>query len=187
MRARLEDARSTRRYVRLERKIAGADYIDGYVVDIGAKWVLVARLDPMIVLDGFIAVRIADVSNVAERTSSERFVQRALEIRGAWPPDRSVPALDLDDKRGLLTTAGSQYPLITIHTEKLRPDVCYIGAFYGFAKGQVGLLSLTTNAFWEDEVTGFQLSGITRVDVGGHYEVALRQVAGPRPELESGS
>ena len=181
-RERLEAARADRRYVRLRRGITGAHDLDGYVVDIGTKWVLLARVDPMVVLDGFVAVRIADVAKVAERTSSAHFVRRALEIRGAWPPDRAVPALDLDGRRALLSSAGAQYPLITLHIEKSRPDACWIGAFHGFGGRQVGLVCVTTNARWEDDVTGFRVSDVTRVDVGGRYDGALGQVAGPPPQ-----
>jgi hypothetical protein len=67
---RLRRAQDELALVRIDRG-GDRDLIDGYVVAVGAEWVLLAALDDAIVLDGHIALRLNDVRRVGRRSSGE--------------------------------------------------------------------------------------------------------------------
>src|SRR3954471_5735753 len=69
---KLASATEDRALVCLSRSIRRGDTLDGFVVGIGKEWVLLANLDPNIYLNGFVAIRICDVSKV-KRPSNESF------------------------------------------------------------------------------------------------------------------
>ena len=175
---RLAEAASDLDHVRLRRRIKRADRLDGFVVGLGHRWVLLRLVDNAMHLDGFAAVRIRDIEEV-KADPSGNFVREALEWRAQGAANEGVPQLDLDSDRGLITSAGKAYPLISIHIEYQRPDVCFIGTPVRVTSKSVDLHEVTPRARWRDDRRRWQYSDISRVEVGGGYEAALHAVAGP--------
>lgn len=167
------------RLVRLTRGIARSDKIDGFVVAIGKSWLLLAALDPNIYLNGFIALRLSDLSKVTRRRDNETFVRRALMARDQWPP--SGPPVNLDSMGELIRSASANSGLITIHVEERDTTVCYIGHPVKVTERSVQLLEITPSAQWEDRPTKWAFTDITRVEFGGGYEDALAIVGGSPP------
>src|SRR5687768_3957557 len=66
-RAELQNAAREQSLVRLSRSIRRTDPLDGFVVALGQTWVLLAVLDHNIYLNGFAALRVADVKKVKRR------------------------------------------------------------------------------------------------------------------------
>jgi hypothetical protein len=171
--------------VRLRRDIPGADEIEGYVLDIGVEWVLLARLDPEVFLNGFVLVKLSDVVR-AGKSSSRQFVRRALELHGEWPPARPDWKLSLDDIAGLLAAVAARRPLLTIYVEDDDPEVCFIGAPAKIGRRKLHLLEVSPRAVWDAEPTKWPLADVTRIDFGGRYEQALYDVAGRGTPVLSG-
>jgi len=157
------------------------DLVDGYVVAIGARWLLLAVLDGAIVLDGHTALRLEDVRRVT-RLSNGDMAQQALALREQWPSAPPVARLELDDARGLLTSLERQ-PVVTVHPENDDPDTCFVGAPAGLSGRALRLLEVTPRGVWSSRPTKHRVDGITRVDIGGRYEQALLSVAGLAPDL----
>ena len=70
------------------------------------------------------------------------------------------------------------FPLVTIHREKVEPDICEIGRVVQVRDGRVSLLEINPDATWNAEPKQYRLRDITRVDFGGDYEEALGLVGG---------
>jgi hypothetical protein len=68
--------------------------------------------------------------------------------------------------------------MVTIHREKVAPDICVIGKVIRVGEGRVYLLEIKTDASWETEASHYRLRDITRIDFGGRYEEALALVGG---------
>lgn len=79
------------------RVVGDGDPVEGYVVDVGERWVLIAVLDASIFIDGFAAVPIADIARVEPRNGSREFVERALRLHDEWPPTSPAEKISLDD------------------------------------------------------------------------------------------
>jgi hypothetical protein len=167
--------------VRIDRG-EDVDRMDGYVVAVGAEWLLLAVLDDAIVLDGHAALRVEDVRRVRSRSTSD-MVQQALTVREHWPPTPPAVQVDLDSTRGLLTSLMTQ-PLVTVHPENEDADICFVGAPAGLGDRSLRLLEVTPRAVWNSRPTKYRLDDITRVEIGGRYEQALLSVAGPAPDVE---
>lgn len=173
--ADLRVAAASAELVRVRRTIRGADVIEGFILKIGAEWLLRHKLDPGIFLDGHIALRVRDVQNVRPLANAT-FVARALQHLGMRP--RMPGRVDLTSARTVIETASRRFPLLTIHVERRNPDVCYIGAAVDMSSRTLRLREITPTAAWEDKPTNYALRDITRVDIGSHYERALLAVGG---------
>ena len=179
VRGRLEKALKKQSLIRVARSIRRSDHIDGFVVAIGKTWVLLANLDHRIHLDGYVALRIEDVSKVDRRGGPETFVGRALAARGEWPPV-SVD-VELDEIAGLIRTAAAVAPLVTLHIEVEDPTVCFIGRPLRISRKSVRLLEINPQAEWWDQSTKWSFADVTRLDFGGGYEEALALIGGDPP------
>lgn len=160
--------------VTLSRGVELTD-VAGVVAGIGEEWVLVHTLDPAIVFDGYTAVLLEDVSEVEPLAHRETFQAPALNLRGehSYPQ----PGIGLESTHSLLESVQERFPVFVIFQERHDPDVCYVGAVERVEEDSVFLRHVSTAARWE-EVEGFLLADITRVDFGNRYEEALALVAG---------
>lgn len=91
------------------------------------------------------------------------------------------PRVSVASIEELLLSASRVFPLLTIHREKARPDVCWIGRIEEIRRGQVSLLEIGPDAAWDDKPTSYKLNEITSVEFGGEYERALFLVGGNPP------
>ena len=151
-------------------------YTEGYILDAGPDFFLMAEVDDTIHLDGFLCLRYKDVRKLESPAKFETFLAAALKQRGERVP--KAPSVSLASISDLLLTAATNFPLITIHREKADPEVCHIGRIAGLNKKQVALLEIGPDALWEDEPTIYSLKEITQVGFGGGYEEALILVGG---------
>jgi hypothetical protein len=178
---RLGQAERRQELVTVRRAIKGADRLHGYVLAVGSRWILMAELASGIYLDGVVAVRVKDVVEVRRDSMSGRFVRRALELHGEWPPRLPAGAVTLAKTRELIKSCAKLAPLVTLHVEYNDPDVCYIGVPVGWGKRSVKLLGVTPQATWETSPDSWKLADLSRVEFGGRYERTLDEVAGPAP------
>jgi hypothetical protein len=178
--ANLQGAKDSRQLIKLVRGFRGADDLDGYVMEIGERWLVMANLDGAITIDGSIAVRLADVVGVVPN-ASEDFVRRALELHGEWPPAGPTAELKLGRTRDLIQSIAACNPLVTLHIERDDPDVCLIGVPTAFTKHKIKLLHVNPKATWRKKPRAWRLARITRIDYGARYERALHEVAGSAP------
>lgn len=153
--------------------------VNGYVMAIGARWFMLAVLDGSIRFDGFQCSRLADVRNLQVPHPQAAFVEAALKKRGERLPRK--PRVSVESIEELLLSANRAFPLVTIHREKVAPDVCMIGRVLGVKDGRVSLLETTPEATWAAKPNHYRLADITRIDFGGGYEGALHLVGGPPP------
>lgn len=172
--SRLTDAMNQRTLVRMTRRFEDSR-IHGYVLAVGPKFFLLALVSDRIRFDGFECFRISDVLSVKPDPYAA-FKDAALKKRGERMPEK--PPLDLDSKETLLRSASRAFPLVTIHIEKVDPDVCYIGRVVDISRGKVSLLEIAPGAVWDDKPAEYRLKDITRVNFGGDYEDALHIVGG---------
>jgi hypothetical protein len=179
VRARLEQAASDTVAVRVSRRIKGSDRLEGFVVGIGRAWLLLAVLDPDTHLNGYAAVRLADVSKVKLRAGVDGLAGRALAARGQWPP--AGVALPLDEAAGLVRTAAEVAPLVGLLTEEDDPNAIVIGRPVRLGKRSVRLLEIDPDARWAGEPSRWAYADVTRVDLLDRYQEALALVGGPPP------
>lgn len=165
--------------VKFTRPFEG-DSFNGYVLDIGPRFFLMAVVGERIRFDGFSCIRLSDVRELEAPHEYAAFAEAALRKRGERMPKK--PRVSVASTEDLLLSAGRAFALVTIHREHVNPDVRYIGRVVGFAKGCVKLLEIGPDAKWDDEPIAYRLSEITRVDLGGDYEKALQLVGGPPPK-----
>jgi hypothetical protein len=162
--------------VRVKRKQKFADRLNGFIVDVGAEWVLMAQTSDGGFFDGFVAFRAKDVTSLTRDKSFETtFAKTRLE----WPPSFPVP-LDLDSTAGLIRGLAEGGRLIGIQKEKKR-RATWIGRLDEVASTLVYLHEVRPDASWHSEPLGYKLKAITSVEVGTNYLVALAAVAGKDP------
>jgi hypothetical protein len=173
---RLRDARANGELVDVDR-FGADDSIGGYVVDITDELAVLHELSNDITLDGYSVVRVRDVEDVAPR-GDDYFGARALQLLGLDPV---TPNLDASSVSSVLRGLQQQDELVTIHVEKVAPDVVYIGKVERVEDVGVLLRLIGSDAEWL-EPTFYDFREITRISFGGRYEAALLMVARDREQ-----
>jgi hypothetical protein len=179
--AELADAMRSRRLVRISRRFESWT-ITGYVLDVGPRFFLLWVVSDLIRFDGFQCFRCTDVKNL-QPDPHAAFVEAALKERGDRRPRK--PRVSVASISELLLSAGRAFPLLTIHRERVDPDVCWIGRVLGIDRGRLSLLEIDTDAKWENSSEEHRIAEITRVDFGGDYENALYAVGGVPRRVDS--
>ncbi len=170
----LQRALRTKQLVKFTRPFEDGS-VDGYVLAIGPQFFLLALVDD-VRFNGFQCLRISDVRGLQAPAKYAAFIEAALKVRGERMPER--PRLKLDSLEELLWSANRAFPLVTIHREKVDPDICNIGRITAVKNNRVSLLEIGPDALWDKEPCHYNLKEITRVDFGGDYEEALHLVGG---------
>jgi len=174
----LEAAVDRKQLVRFTRPFEQGS-INGYVLAVGPRWLLLALVSGDIRFNGFQCFRLRDVRELQIPHPHARFVQAALKKRGERVPKK--PRVAVASIGELLQSANRSFPLVTIWREEVDPDGCWIGRVRDVDRRRVALLEINPDARWHDEPTDYRLSEITRVDFGGDYEDALSIVGGSPP------
>jgi hypothetical protein len=150
--------------------------VKGYVIDIGPQFFLVALVSDGIRFNGFQCFRLSDVRRLQVPSKYSAFAEAALKKRAERVPKK--PHVVITSLPKLLLTANRAFPLVTIHRERVDPDVCQIGHVVDLRNGRVTMLEIGPDAVWDDKPETYPLNEITRVDFGGDYEDALHLVGG---------
>jgi hypothetical protein len=151
---------------------------DGFVVGLGAEWVLLHWLDPSIVLNGYTALPLEDVDLVEVRTAAETFAVPALRLQGVRPT--RPEAIALDDLPSLLASIDRAFGLVVVHREQREPAGPMIGRIAHLGDDSFILRHVSPLGSWDDS-GGYRYDEVTRLDFGGGYEQALALVAGEPP------
>ena len=174
-RSQLASARRDKLMVRFTRPFEQGS-VNGYVIDIGPEFFVVALVSDAIRFNGFQCFRLSDVRRLQVPGKYAAFAEAALKKRGERIPKH--PHVVVTSLPKLLLTANRAFPLITIHREKVDPHVCQIGRVIDLRNRRVSLLEIGPDAAWDDKPETYRLDEITRVDFGGDYEEALNLVGG---------
>lgn len=166
-----------RQFVRFARRFEQG-FVRGYVLDVGPKFFLVAALSDRVRWDGFSCFRIVDVKNLRPDPYAA-FAEAALKKFKEPVPKK--PKASVASIKDLLVSAGNLFPLLTIHREQVKPDVCWIGRIQEVSPRQVSVLEIGPDAAWDEKPTSYKLNEITSVEFGGEYERALILVGGSPP------
>lgn len=178
---RLDQAVHTGNLVRIHRSIRGAEKIEGFAVATTPSWTLMAPCSD-IQLDGWAAVRTADIVKVRRKGDKTCLTIRALHRRGQWPVIMPGHTLPLDTLPALVEAAHRAFGLVALHAERHVADACWIGAVTEVRTKSVRLREIDPSACWHDDVTKFPGKDITRIDFGGRYVRTLDEFAGPRTD-----
>jgi hypothetical protein len=135
--------------------------VNGYVIDIGPEFFLVALVSDAIRFNGFQCFRLVDVPRLQVPGKYAAFAEAALKRRRERIPKK--PQVVVSSLPKLLQTASRAFPLVTIHRERVDPDVCQIGQVVDLRNGRVSLLEIGPDAVWDDKPETYRLSEITRV------------------------
>ena len=160
-------------------------WIDGYVLDIGPRFFLLAIIDDYRKFNGFQCSRISDVRKLRIPAPYAVVIVAALRKRGQII--RRKPNINLAGLPELLKAASRLFPLITIHREGAKPGICEIGRAIDVNKDRLLFHEIDPGAIWYKKLTSFPLNEITRVEFGGGYEEALFLVGGEPRRIKSQS
>jgi hypothetical protein len=175
-RARLLESVDEKIIVRVRRRPKFADPLEGFVVQVGPKWALMARTSDGGFFNGFAAFRVKDVTRVARDRSFETVFSKTLP---EWPP--SYPGdLDLDSVAELIRGLGKGGDLLSVEKEKER-SAMWIGRLDEVTRRFVYLHEVRPDASWHPAPRGYKLRAITNVGVRTQYLVGLTAIAGDAP------
>ena len=130
-------------------------------------------------LNGYSAIRTDDVRDYRDFNKNDYWqnrVARHFKISPVRPAGISLTSIP-----ELLASISKRYPLVTIHPERTKPGICYIGTLLFMNKATFTIDDLDSDAEWSG-TRRLKFSDVTRVDFGGGYEQALALTAPKRPK-----
>lgn len=172
----LDEAMAAGWVVDLQREELDQDRM-GWVVGLGDEWLLLHQVSDRIWLDGYLAMRIDDVTGVRDLNEAhDGFMPRALALREQKP--QAPETIDLTSLPALLQTAAAAFPLVSMAVERDDDPYAVIGAIASLSDDYVTVRPITPAATWDDEPDELALDDITTVIFDAEYERALALVAG---------
>lgn len=174
--SKLQRALATSSIYRITREIDTMQRVDGFVVGLGTKWVLIARTMDGGHPDGLIALQVRDISSLAE----DRSFETAFAMTQPQPGPDDLATIDLDRTSQMIGTMSSLSSLIAVEGDRREPGCLWIGRCVGTHGRWVGLLEVRPDASWRRKPNGYRTREMTSVSIGSHYLTALAAVA-PEP------
>jgi hypothetical protein len=174
--ARLREAQGKKIIVKFSRPFENGTFT-GYVLDIGAKFFLVAVLDDGLQFEHYTCLRIADIRNLEAPAKWESFYKAVRKLRN----DRVPPKIKVDLTNAVSILRTLRPSVVTVHRESISPDTCVIGRIISDNNVYFEILEIAPDAKWDSEPSYYRLNQITRIDLLGPYEKALLLVGGEAP------
>lgn len=184
VRRKLLEARDEQSYVQLDLVSRKGQHVDGFVVAVGQKWVLVQRTMDGGFFDGYVVLRLREIRRVRLSTSFQGVFARS---QPEWPPAAppGMASMDLDRTRGVLEAMSARGGMFGIERD-LKRDATWIGVFDEVVKQYLYLWEVGPDATWADEPLGYKIRSITMIVFEDHYQRGLASVAGPAPVASGG-
>lgn len=172
-----DEAMEKGRLLEYQRGVLGSEVEVGFVVGIGKKWLLIHHLDGAARLNGYQAIREADITRA--RLSTHRFSERALVITGQRP--NPPVGIALDRTRDLLRTATRHFRIVGINIEYENESIRYIGAATRLRKRRFALEGVSRAAKWKAPTKpNYRYREVSRIDFDDDYMHALLAVLDDR-------
>lgn len=165
--------------MRVRRRLARDELIEGFVVGLTGDWVLIATLSDDVKLDGFSALRLADLRLVRVRSAAQSLTAKLLQLDEQWPPT-APEGVDLSSTERLVATSAERFGLVGLSYEHVRAGALFIGVPGRVTKrNRLELRTVSPQAVWDPGVMTWPLREVTGVTFGSAYNAALLRVAGP--------
>ena len=166
--AGLTEAIAENKLVILCRKSIDDDRLHGYVVGLSDTWVLLHFVESsMLMLDGYKAVRLGDVSHFSV---DDTFIAEYMRLRGIQ--SKALPDVDVSNLSALLSGVSASFPLFMIERERVEPGIGIVGQIEKMNGRKLWINKFSAKAKWIG-TEKFKLKDITAIDFGDHYHEAL--------------
>lgn len=172
---KLRNAIATNEIVQLERSRIEEGHLTGFITSVGRGIVVLNLVDDSIRPNGWVCIRLIDITDCDVPYQHAAFVKRALWLRGY--ECQTAIELDVSSIANLLGAIPVNYRVVSIHCELNTPAEFWVGKLISIESEEVSILPLSPDANWENDEVRLKLDDVTRVDFGGGYEEALASVA----------
>lgn len=178
IRSRLEQSMMEQHPVSIARSVKTGSERHGVVQEIGDEWMLMAAIRDGGYLNGYMALRLDLIRHVR----LERGLEDVLKQQPDWPP-AALAAQSTQSPRSILESAAETTSPLAVFMEEKWPKPFFVGVPVKYSKKAVELVTIGTNARWEDGTFKVKYKDLTQVSFGGDYEKALwMAVGGPASE-----
>lgn len=165
--------------VRVARRPKYSDRLDGFIVSVGEKWAVLARISDGGFFDGFVAFRIKDVTKIARDRSFESAFART---QAEWPPILTFD-VDLSSTRGVIEGLSLAAPIFGIQKDRERSAI-WIGVLDELSPKVLWLHEVSPDASWHEAPQRYRLKAVRTVSIRNRYMTALAAMAGEPPSAE---
>jgi len=150
-------------------------YDIGYVVDANDRYVLLHLVSENIRLDGYVVLRMQDITDVTCDFENYEFIEKALGMR-KMEPERPV-LVDLNSIETVLRSIEENFRLMVVHRESSDENERFAGMVETIGGKTFTLRAMDEKAKWSGSKR-IRFDEVTRIEFDGGYETALAQVAG---------
>jgi hypothetical protein len=146
------------------------DDVDGLVVAVGRRCVLVQLFDSGLTRCGWSVMRLRDLSVVHE---ADDLVQRVTQLDG--PADAPGFEIDLSSFRRAARSIAEAGALAAVHLGPIDPSLVFVGQLRRPSDDDIPVMTVDAGGDWSDgNPTTLSLSAVSHIEVGTPY---LRTIA----------
>ena len=175
IRSRLEQSMTEQHPVSIARSVKAGSERHGVVQAIGDEWIMMAAVRDGAYLNGYMALRLDLIRHVRLECGLEEVLKQQPE----WPPAALAPH-SAQSPRSILESAADTTSPLSVFMEEKWPRPFFVGVPVKYSTKAVELVTIGTNARWEDGTFRVKYKDLTQVSFGGDYEKALwAAVGGP--------
>lgn len=164
--------------MRIRHEGTPGEPLDGIVLDVSAEWILLARLRDGAYLDGYSAIRTADISAVRP---DDRFLP-FLKAQRNWPPARPTHPIDLGSAQGVVRGALDNAPVLGFYRSTAPSGGFWIAHGIAVVEPHWWYLTISPEGTWDEGDERARIDEVSRVDFLTDYLSVLQKSAGSPPE-----
>ena len=146
-----------------------SDY--GFVIAFNEDFVLIEKYDDNYCYDG---ITLLFQHHITRIRWSGNDLQSASKIIDATKRPFHIITIDLTSIQTILETISKQHRFITVHTQDLDRDICYIGEIHEMDNDDIVLHEWGTPSSLDRKFILLSLHEITRIEADGIYENNLK-------------
>jgi hypothetical protein len=162
--------------VQVARRLRASAITTGLLVGVSDSLLLVNKLSDDISLDGFVILRLRDVTSVVADFRRKPFYSKGLSLKGIEA--QPLPPLDIVDLPAAVASVSNTYPLLVIARERVHPGEISIGRVTELSRTGVRMQLIDPSAEPHEGTEFYRFNTVTSIEFGGEYERTLALVAG---------
>lgn len=170
----LERLSAEGRVVDVFRDYLSGDALTGVISHHNEEFLLLSLFDDFGNENGAAIIFASDVTRVRWESNSLNSITQLIERNSSAP---FIPVVDIGNLKNLIQSVQNSCGHVTLHTERMDGDVCFIGELEEVDESAVIIKEYGSISGRDSARIMVPVDEITRIDAGGNYEKSIAFLA----------
>lgn len=145
----------------------------GFVLDYNDEFVIIERFNDESNYDGLTIFFLENISRIRWEGNEIHSIAKVIDVSKRL---NGIPNIDLNSIHSILESIQKHFDFLTIHTENLDTEVCFIGEISDLDSETIVIHEYGTMISLDRKYVLLNIHDITRIDLKGSYELKLKKI-----------